>query len=192
MTFWFGLKGYQEEMNQLAGRAERWPERQRTAESLKMTYSLTLGGSREFNRFVDLDLRRREFAIAQRSQALRSERIQEIKDELIKMNREMEQLKEIIKRQVADAVPRAQNADRRIEAIATIGLVHLALDRFSPANAGLSPPGSSTRVGQHTVTDFGNFRSSVTLPERTTYNCLTLIFPDEGAGIQCEPPAGKP
>ncbi len=191
MTFWFGLKGYQDEMNLLAGRPERWPERQRTAESLKTTHGLTLGVSREFNRFVDLDLRRKEFTLALRGGTLRPERVQEMNNELAIVNREMGRLNEIIKEQVADAILRSQVPVQRIEAIATIGLLHLALDGIATSNTGSTPAALSTKVGQHTVTDLGNHRSSVTLPDRAVYLCLTLIFPDEGAGIKCELPPGK-
>ena len=62
-TFLVGLNGYQGEMERLESRPERWFDRQRAGDSLKKTYLVTFGGSREFNRMVDLDVRRREFLI---------------------------------------------------------------------------------------------------------------------------------
>src|SRR5437879_8352408 len=62
-TLWAGLTNYREEMRTLEAKPERWPERQRLAESIKTTYVVTVGASREFNRLVDIDVRRREILV---------------------------------------------------------------------------------------------------------------------------------
>src|SRR3972149_3949906 len=64
MTLLAGINHYQEEMEMFGMRSERWPERQRMGDLLKNTFAVALGRSQEFNRLVDLDLRRREFTIA--------------------------------------------------------------------------------------------------------------------------------
>jgi len=73
-TFLAGLNDYQDEMDRLSGRSDRWPDRQKLAESIKTTYVTTLGGSKEFNRLVDLDLRRREFLITLQLETVTPER----------------------------------------------------------------------------------------------------------------------
>src|ERR687891_13565 len=70
MTFLVGLDGYQDEMQRLENKPERWFDRQRAGDGLKKTYLITMGGSREFNRMVDLDLRRREFLITLRASSV--------------------------------------------------------------------------------------------------------------------------
>src|SRR5262249_57360259 len=74
-TFLVGLNGYQDEMESLEHRIDRWPDRQRAGESLRKTSLLTIGGSREFNRMVDLDLRGREFLITLRDSSVKPDRV---------------------------------------------------------------------------------------------------------------------
>src|SRR5215510_3387277 len=59
-TFLVELNGYQQEMESLELRTDRWADRQRAGNSLKKAYLVAIGDSREFNRMVDLDVRRRE------------------------------------------------------------------------------------------------------------------------------------
>jgi hypothetical protein len=191
MTLLVGLNGYQEEMQSLASRPERWPDRQRMAESLKTTYTATLGGSKEFNRLVDLDLRRKEFLIALRETSVRADRKREMNDELVTINQDVNGLKEIVKGQVTRAILHAQDQAQRIETIATVGLLYLTLDSFSTASnrAGLSAP--SAKVGPNVVTDLGGSLASVRTPDGQTYRCSTILVPEQGAGIKCEMPGGK-
>jgi hypothetical protein len=72
MTLLGGINHYRGEMEVFGARSERWPERQRMAEFLMNTFTVTLGRSPEFNRLVDLDLRKREFMIAMIGLRLRS------------------------------------------------------------------------------------------------------------------------
>ena len=191
MTFLVGLNGYHEEMQSLASRPERWPDRQRMAESLKTTYTVTLGGSKEFNRLVDIDLRRKEFLITLRETSVRPDRAKEMKDELDRINEDVNGLKEIVKGQVTQAVLRDQEQTQMIESIAIIGLVHLTLESFSTSSdrAGLSRP--STKVGPNVVTDLDGSLSTVRTSDGRTYRCSTLLVAERGAGIKCEAPGGN-
>jgi hypothetical protein len=190
-TFVVGLNGYQEEMEKLETRPERWFDRQRAGDSLKKTYLVAFGGSREFNRMVDLDVRRREFLITLRASSLSSERVKEMKEELITMNKDLDSLKEIVKGQAANAELRAQQQSQQLETVATIGLINMAIDSFASMiiPAGPNPP--STKVGRYMVSDFGGLLSTVTTPEGQTLRCTTLVFPEAGASIKCEPPGSK-
>jgi hypothetical protein len=190
-TFVVGLNGYQEEMEKLETRPERWFDRQRAGDSLKKTYLVAFGGSREFNRMVDLDVRRREFLITLRASSLSSERVKEMKEELITMNKDLDSLKEIVKGQAANAELRAQRQPQQLETVATIGLINMAVDSFASMiiPAGPNPP--STKVGRYMVSDFGGLLSTVTTPEGQTLRCTTLVFPEAGASIKCEPPGSK-
>ena len=191
MTLLVGLNGYQEEMQSSASRPERWPDRQRMAESLKTTYTVTLGGSKEFNRLVDLDLRRKEFLIALRETSIRADRQREMNDELATINQDVNGLKEIVKGQVTHAILQVPGQAQRIETIATVGLLYLTLESFSTTGnrAGLSAP--SAKVGPNVVTDLGGSLASVRTPDGQTYRCSTILVPEQGAGIKCEMPGGK-
>ncbi|HXG53029.1 MAG TPA: hypothetical protein VNN77_16660 [candidate division Zixibacteria bacterium] len=187
MTFAVGLNDYHEEMSRLAARPDRWPDRQRMAESLKSVYIVTIGGSREFNQLVDLDLRRKEYEIALRQTAVRPERAREMKSELERIERAVAELKEIVKEQALNALSRGTDPARRIESIAAIGLVHIALDRFAASGGGFSSP--PAQVGPYTVTDLGGVGAIVRTPEGQVYRCATALVEDAGAGITCEAPA---
>lgn len=190
MTFLVGLNGYQEEMDRLSSMPERWPDRQSTAESLKTTYVATLGGSKEFNRLVDLDLRRREFLIVLRDQTPKPERVKEMQAELVSINRDVDGLKEIVKGQTDSTLMLTEDQSQRVETIATIGLLNIALDDFSASSGrgGLAAP--STKVGENVVTHLGGSLSTVKMPDGQTYRCSTILVQDEGAGIKCDPLSG--
>ena len=186
-----GLNGYQEEMERLEGRPERWADRQRAGDSLKKTYLVTFGGSREFNRMVDLDVRRREFLITLRASSVNPDRVKEMKDEIAVMNKDVDALKEIVKGQAANVELRSQQQPQPVETFAIIGLVNMAIDSFASMiiPAGPNPP--STKVGRYVVSDFGGLLSTVTTPEGQTLRCTTLVYPEEGASIKCEPTGNK-
>jgi hypothetical protein len=187
-TFLVGLNGYQGEMEKLEGRPELWFDRQRAGDSLKKTYLVTFGGSREFNRMVDLDVRRREFLITLRASSVNPERVKEMKEELVTINKDVDSLKEIVKSQAANAELRTQQQLQQLEIVAAIGLVNMAIDSFASMTVPSGPNPPSTKVGPYVVNDFGGLFSTVTTPEGQTYRCATLIFSEEGAGIKCEPP----
>src|SRR5215510_6362292 len=185
-TFLVGLNGYQGEMERLESRPERWFDRQRAGDSLKKTYLVTFGGSREFNRMVELDVRRREFLITLRVSSLNPERVKEMKEELVSMNKDVDSLKEIVKSQAANVELRAQQQTQQLEVVAAIGLVNMAIDSFASMAVSSGPNPPSTKVGPFIVSDFGSLFSTVTTPEGQTYRCTTVIFPEVGAGIQCK------
>lgn len=183
-TLLSGMQQYQGEMQRLSSSTSRWPERQQIGGNLKTVITATVGGSAEFYRLVDLDMRKREFTITMRETSLRPDRLEEMKDELIKMNQEVATLKPIVRAQTA-VLPVQREPQQRIEGAATAGLLNLALDAFSSNRAsGLEPP--STKVDQYVVTYLGSF-STVRTPEGQTFRCSLFGMPDEGAGMRCEP-----
>jgi hypothetical protein len=190
-TFLVGLNGYQGEMESLEGRTERWADRQRAGNSLKQTYLVAIGSSREFNRMVDLDVRRREFLITLRDLSVKPDRVKEMNDELVTMNKDVDALKEIVKGQAANAELRAQQQPQQLETVAAIGLVSMAIDSFSSMTVPTGPNPPSTNVGPYVVSDFGGLFSTVTTPEGKIFRCSTLVFSEEEAGIKCEPPGSK-
>jgi hypothetical protein len=190
-TLWVSLNNYHEEMRTLEARPERWPERQRLAESIKTAYVVTAGGSREFNRLVDLDLRRREFLIALREGNLRPERATEIKEELAQINEQTGGLSRLIKGQLMNSQLNVQESSKTIETVATIGLLHLAIDRFSSRTDVSQTEPPSTKVGPYVVIDQGPLSSAVRTPEGQTFRCTTRMAAEEGAFIKCEPVGGK-
>ncbi len=184
-TFLVGLNSYQDEMHRLGAKPELWPDRQQMAESLTVTHAAIMGGSSEFSRLVGLDLRRREYLIALRDPSLNPQRAREIREELITINKETDSLAATVKRQVANTMLRGEQS-QGIAAVATIGLLDLALNSFSAAGNGTGAPARSTRVGQYVVTEVGGSRSTITTAEGRTYRCVTILFGEEGAGISCE------
>lgn len=187
-TLWVGLNNYHEEMRTLEAIPDRWPDRQRLAESIKTTYVATVGGSREFNRMVELDLRRRELLIAQRGGGLMPERAKEIQDELANMDDQIDGLTGVVKRELMNSQLRAQDRSQSVETIATLGLLDLAIDAFSTMSR--ANPASSTKIGPYTVIDQG-LTSVVATPEGKTFLCATTLVPQEGASIHCQPAGGK-
>jgi hypothetical protein len=186
-TLWAGLNNYQEEMRTLEASPDRWPDRQRLAESIKTTYLATLGGSREFNRMVELDLRRSELIIAQRG-GLKPERAKEIQDELVKMNEQIDRLTGVVKAQLMNSQLGARDPSQTVETIATLGLLNLAIDAFSTTSR--ANPAPATKVGPYTVIDQGQ-TSVVSTPEGKTFLCATTLLPEQGASIHCQPASGK-
>lgn len=183
-TLLLGMQQYQGEMQRVSSSTSRWPERQQIGGNLKTVITATVGGSAEFYRLVDLDVRKREFTITMRETSLRPDRLEEMKDELVKMNQEVAALKPIIRAQTA-VLPVQRDAQQRVEGAATVGLLNLALDSFS-SNRASAIETPSTKVDQYVVTDLGSF-STVRTPEGQTFRCAIFGMPDEGAGIKCEP-----
>jgi hypothetical protein len=190
VTLWAGLNNYHETMKGLEAKPERWPDRQRLAESIKTAHVATLGGSREFNRLVDLDLKRRELLIAQREGGLKPDRTNQIHAELATINEQIDGLTTVVKGQFAGRQLHTADATQTIETVATIGLLNLAIDAFSSTSSVNSTAQASTRVGAYVVIDEG-FVSSVKTPEGQTFRCTTAIVPEEGAFMRCEASAGK-
>ena len=189
MTFAAGLSSYHEEMERLAGTPERWPDRQRLAESIKSTYTVTLGGSKEFNRLVDLDLRRREFLITLREQSVNADRSREMKQELLQIEEQVDGLKKIVKGQITRLELSQPAQAQRVENVATIGLLNLAIDSFAVSQSNISAP-STSRVGSYTVINEGSF-STVQTPDGQIFRCFTKMVPDAGVSIKCDPAGGK-
>jgi hypothetical protein len=138
---------------------------------------------------VDLDVRKREFLIALRDGSLRPERAKEIREELVTINRNMDDIKGLMKGQLNTVELSSETEAQTVETIATVGLLHLALD-------GLSADGTTpafprvVKIGQYIVTDHGNL-ASVRTPEGQTHRCTTILVQEKGAGIRCESAAGK-
>src|ERR687896_1183656 len=100
MTLLTGLNGYHDEMERLEGQEARWPERQKVGNTIRTTFLMTMGGSKEFNRLVELDVKRREYLIALRANSLRPDRAAEVKQELVAMNAEIDALSALVKEEV--------------------------------------------------------------------------------------------
>jgi hypothetical protein len=191
MTLLTGLNGYHDEMERLEGQEARWPERQKVGNTIRTTFLMTMGGSKEFNRLVELDVKRREYRIAMRANSLRPDRAAEVKQELVGIDAEVDALSTIVKGQVAGrsiSQPELQ-PQQVIEGIATIGLLTIAIDNFSPS---LAPDVSipSVKVGGYTVIDQKNL-AIVKTPDGQTFHCKTVLVQEEGAGINCGALAGK-
>jgi hypothetical protein len=191
MTFIQRLDQYREGVSLLEDKPDRWPYRQGLAERLKTQYALTFGRSVEFNRIADLEYRRREFEITLREPSLKPERAREIREELIQTDKTMEELKDAVREQIAKAEwEAAREKPQQIEAIAAIGLVTLAIDKFTSPDTPGQTFYPSTKVGEYTVADHGSF-STVRTPDGKIYNCTPVLF-DEGANIKCSPPGSAP
>jgi hypothetical protein len=189
MTLLTGLTGYHEEMERLEGQAARWPDRQRLGNTIKTTYLMTMGGSKEFNRLVELDVKRREYLIALRANALRPDRAAEVKQELIKIDEEIDALSALIKGQISRRTMSGPEPQKFIEGIATVGLLSMAIDIFSqrlPQDVSVPTVtvGGYTIVGQKDI-------AIVKTPEGQTFRCTTILVQEEGAGIDCAALSGK-
>ena len=191
MTLVTGLNGYYDEMERLEGQEARWPERQRIGNTIRTTFLMTMGGSKEFNRLVELDVKRREYLIALRANSLRPDRAAEVKQELVGIDADIDALTTVVKGQVAarsTAQPQAE-PQQVIEGVATIGLLTMAIDNFSPKGTrDVAVP--SINVGGYTVIDQKNF-TLVKTPQGQTFQCTTVLVQEEGAGINCGLLAGK-
>jgi hypothetical protein len=189
-TLWAGLNNYHEEMRTLQARPESWPDRQRLGEAIKTTYAATVGGSREFNRLVDLDLRRRELIIALRNGRLQPERAKEIDKDVVEINEQIDGLAKVVKGQLMNTQLNVQDSSKTIEAVATLGLLNLAIEAFSSPTVASQTTTPTTKVGLYLVVDQGA-SCAVRTPEGQTFRCTTAVVPDEGASIRCEPVGGK-
>jgi hypothetical protein len=189
MTLLTGLTGYHEEMERLEGQAARWPDRQRLGNTIKTTYLMTMGGSKEFNRLVELDVKRREYLIALRANALRPDRAAEVNQELIKIDEEIDALSKLIKGQITRQTMSDPEPQKLIEGVATVGLLSMAIDNFSQSlPQDVSVP--TAMVGGYTVIDQKNI-AIVKTPEGQTFRCTTILVQEEGAGIDCAALSGK-
>jgi hypothetical protein len=187
MTLLTGLNGYHEEMERLEGQEARWPDRQRVGNTIMTTYLMTMGGSKEFNRLVELDVKRKEYRIALRANSLRPERAVEVKQELVGIDADVDALTTIVKGQVAarsNSQPQAE-PQQVIEGVATVGLLTMAIDNFSP-NGARDVGVPSINVGGYTVIDQKNF-TLVKTPQGQTFQCTTVLVQEGGAGINCAP-----
>jgi hypothetical protein len=187
MTLLTGLNGYHEEMEPLEGQEARWPDRQRVGNTIMTTYLMTMGGSKEFNRLVELDVKRKEYRIALRANSLRPERAVEVKQELVGIDADVDALTTIVKGLVAarsNSQPQAE-PQQVIEGVATVGLLTMAIDNFSP-NGARDVGVPSINVGGYTVIDQKNF-TLVKTPQGQTFQCTTVLVQEEGAGINCAP-----
>src|SRR5919107_4361322 len=121
MTLLTGLNGYHDEMERLGGQEARWPERQRVGNTIRATYLMTMGGSKEFNRLVELDVKRREYLIALRANSLRPDRAAEVKQELVGIDADIDALMTVVKGQVAARSTSQPQAEPQqvIESVAT-------------------------------------------------------------------------
>lgn len=191
MTLLTGLNGYHEEMERLEGQEARWPERQKVGNTIRTTFLMTMGGSKEFNRLVELDVKRREYLIALRANSLRPDRTAEVKQELVGIDADIDALATVVKGQVAArsiSQPVSQ-PQQVIEGVATAGLLTMAIDNFSP-NGARDVAVPSINVGGYTVIDQKTF-TLVKTPQGQTFQCTTVLVQEEGAGITCGALAGK-
>ena len=184
-TLLAGLIQYQGEMQRLGGSTASWPERQQVGITLKTIITTTVGGSREFYRLVDLDIRKREFNVTMREASVRPDRAKEMTDEVAQMNDEIAALKPVIRTQLA-ALPLQSEPSQRVEEAATRGMLSLALDGFSSNGTAHGFEAPSTKVGEFIVTDLGAF-SAVGDPAGQMSRCFLFGAPDQGTGIKCEP-----
>jgi len=184
MTFLQSLTKYRAGVEQLEDKPERWPERQALGDWLKSQYRFFIGASREFDRLLDLDFKRRELVIALNDPSLRPDRATEIKQELAKMDQDVADLIGPVKTQITNAELRAQQQPQKVEPFAAIGLMTLALEAFSFPSR---PPSSSvTLSGGYVVNDHALF-STLRTPEGETYRCSTLSMGEAAAIIKCDP-----
>jgi hypothetical protein len=182
-TLLAGINQYQGDMQRYGTSMARWPERQRAGGSLKTIVTATVGGSTEFYRLIDLDIRKREFLATLRETSVRPERATEMNEELVQINDEIAALKSVIRTQIA-ALNFQSDPQHRVEEAATRGLISLALDGFSSnGTRGLEAP--STKVGPFVVTDMGSF-ATVRTPEGQSFQCALFGDSEDGAGIKCE------
>jgi len=183
-TLLYALNQYHNDMQRIGNGTSNWPARQQVAGEFKTVITGMIGASPEFYRLVDLDLRKREFTIALRQTNVRPERVKEMTDELAQMDDEIAALRPVIKTQLS--VLRLHEQPDRIDAIATSGLLGIALDEFSATAPSRRTESPSTKVGQYSVSDFGGF-ASVRAASGQTFRCNTFGNLDDGAGVKCEP-----
>lgn len=184
-TLLSGINQYHGDMQRLGGSEAQWPARQRAAASLKKVITGTIGASPEFYRLIDLDMRKREFALTIRETSVRPDRRREMEDEMAQMNDKIAALKSVIRSQIA-AVRFEDNPERRIEDVAVRGLISLSIEDFSANGGSRSLDSPSTKVGAFAVTNMGLF-SVVRAPDGRSFKCSLLGTSEDGAGIRCDP-----
>lgn len=191
-TFLLSVDHYRGEMRALEKKPERWPERQELAEWLKTQYGSTIGKSARFEQLVDLASRRREFLIALQDPYLRPERVAEMKGEIAKMNKDLEDLRGPVTQQLESAEMRVpRDRSQRIETIAAIGLAALGIEALVSGISRRTAPPVITVGERYSVTDNGPF-ATVRTAEGQIHRC-SIVYIDEGvAGIRCDPPGGGP
>jgi len=183
-TLLYGVVQYRSDLQRAGNQLARWPDRQQAAGEFKNLISALLGPSPDFYRLVDLDLRKREFTITLRETNVPTERMKEMKDELAQMDDEIAALKPVVKTVLS--AQRLHEEPDGIDAVATLGLLGIALDGFSASasSRGLASP--STKVGQYLVTDFGSF-ASVRAASGELFRCHVFGNLNDGAGVICTP-----
>ena len=169
-------------MHRVGNSPQRWPDRQYAADSLKTIITATGGGTPEFYRLVDLDLKKREFVITLDERRVRPDREKEIKEELVKIDEEIIALKPVVISQI-DHFPLPGEGQQRVESAATLGLLNIAVEHFSTVSHQLEAP--STNIDHYVVTDLGSF-ATVRAGEGQTYRC-TMYSIEDGAGMECLP-----
>jgi hypothetical protein len=182
-TLLSGLAEYQGEMQKASKSSSSWPERQHAAGMLKIVITSTVGESPEFYRLVDLDARKREFIVTLRDGSVRPDRQREMKEELAQMEEEIATLKPLVRAQLG-AVSMGGEAQQRFESVATLGLLNLALDKFS-ANSVRGIEAPSTKVDEFLVTDLGSF-ATVRGADGRTHRCALFAAPENAAGMRCD------
>ena len=162
-TLLSAIKHYQSEMASIGSSPERWPERQRTAGTFKTVVTVMMERPVEFNRMIDLDLKAKEFAVTMPTLAPESARIKEMTMEVGEMNRELAGLAERVRVQATMPVA----AEDKVSAVATQGLLVIAVNSFVPAN-----DSSANRSEQ---SENISLRISVRLPlcARPTVRCFS-------------------
>jgi hypothetical protein len=183
-TLLYGLNQYQSDMQRAGNQPSNWPARQQAAGEFKNVIAGMVGASPGFYRLVELDLRKREFTITLRETNVRPDRIKEMKDELAQMDDEIAALRPVIKTQLT--AQRLHEQPDGIDAIATLGLLGIALDGFSASASSRGLESPSTKVGQYVVTDLGGF-ATVRAASGHTFRCNVFGSLDDGAGVRCEP-----
>jgi hypothetical protein len=190
-TFLLSVDQYRGEMRELEKKPERWPERQDLAEWLKTQYGITIGKSAEFGQLVDTAAKRKEFLIALQNPHLRAERAAEIREEVAKMNKELEELRGPVTAQVEAvemSVPRDRS--RSIETIAAIGLAALGIDALVSGISRRSAPPTIAVGERYYVTDHGSF-ATVRTPDGQVHRCSMVYIDDGVASVRCDAPGGS-
>jgi hypothetical protein len=182
-TLLSAIRHYQSEMASIGSSPERWPDRQRTAGTFKVIVAVILERPVEFNRMIDLDLKAKEFAATMPTLAPESARIKEMTTEVADMNRELAGLAGKVRGQVAD-IPVA--AEDKVAAVATQGLLIIAIDSFVPANDSSVPAKRSGQIEGYVVTDLGGL-ATVRAPDGRMFQCAVIEIGEEGAGVRCQP-----
>jgi len=180
----YGLNQYQSDMQRAGNQPSNWPARQQSAGEFKRVITAMVGASPEFYRLVDLDQRKREFIITLRETNVRPERIKEMQDELAQMDDEIAALRPAVKTQLS--AHRLHQQPDGIDAIATLGLLGIALDGFSASTSNRGAESPSTKVGQYVVSSMGSF-ATVRAASGQTFRCNIFGNLDDGAGVSCEP-----